>query len=274
MLNDSQQRAEQQAELFLAVCDDVGFIPVFSHCSAVEYWGVQTPADCLLDKTKPHIVFPDSGSRRRSRQTITHVWKAELQPRPHYTGRFHVVSPQTAWAQIAQHCSEESLAVTAGSFMCRDRRRKVTTLDYIERYVHDNPQFPGRRKCLNILPYLAENTDSPPESVVVVLVMRANIGKPVTNHRIDFENGEFNFIDIAYPEIKFGIEYQGYYHADPAQMKADARRLNRLRLRGWEIVLVTADDLRDETSRKRIIAVIRALMERQRQLMRMGTILA
>lgn len=247
---------------------------MFSHCSAVEYWGVQTPDDCRLDKTKPHIVFSTGSARRHSSRTITHVWKAELQTRPHYTNKFKVVSPQAAWAQISRHCSEESLAVTAGSFMCRDRNRKVTTLDCIERYVHDNPQFPGRRKCLSILPYLAENTDSPPESVVVVLVMRANIGKPVTNHRVDLGNGEYNFIDIAYPEIRFGIEYQGYYHADPIQMKADARRLNRLRMKGWEIVLVTADDLRDEASRKHIISVIKTLMERQRQLMRIGTILA
>ncbi|MBT1180432.1 hypothetical protein JS531_00235 [Bifidobacterium sp. CP2] len=237
--------------------------PVFSHCSAVRFWGTDIPDGCTLSTNMPHIVFPEKRRRRRFADVVTHTWSGEFLLHDMPAEGFSVVKPPMAWAQMARHCNEESLAVIAGSFACRDTRRRVATIDELVRYATDTRNFPGRGKCLSIAPFLSDHADSPPESQVYVLVMRNKLGKPVVNHRVDFGGGGHAFIDIAYPDIKFGIEYQGSYHAGPEQMRSDARRFNRLKLHGWEIVLVTADDLATDVARKAIVQTIRTLMLRQ-----------
>ncbi|WP_279324937.1 endonuclease domain-containing protein [Bifidobacterium margollesii] len=103
--------------------------------------------------------------------------------------------------------------------------------------------------------------------------MRAGLGRPEANFRIDLPDGGYRLVDLAYPDLKLAIEYQGAYHADPSQMRADASRWNQLRALGWEIVFVTADDLRTDRTRRLIIEVIRATMRRQAILLNLAAVL-
>ncbi len=69
------------------------------------------------------------------------------------------------------------------------------------------------------------------------------------NYRVRLRHGT-RLIDMAYPDCKVGFEYQGAYHASPEQMRKDAARFNELQHNGWTIIMVTADDLRTEESRR------------------------
>ncbi|WP_282433156.1 DUF559 domain-containing protein [Cryobacterium arcticum] len=52
--------------------------------------------------------------------------------------------------------------------------------------------------------------------------------------------------DLAYPEYKLFVEYQGDQHrTDRAQWRADIRRVGRLEDHGWQVLQFTDDDLRD-----------------------------
>ena len=51
-------------------------------------------------------------------------------------------------------------------------------------------------------------------------------------------------VDFAWPERKVALEYDGLWHAEEAQFAKDRDRLNRLREAGWQVVFVTAADLR------------------------------
>ncbi|MBW3091706.1 hypothetical protein KIH79_01800 [Bifidobacterium sp. 82T10] len=265
MYDEALQLMRQRRDQCAALASKLDITPVFSHCSALEYWGTSPPPDCTLSTDLHHIVFAEKAKRRRYDNVVTHSWKGDFLTK--HAGSYGVASPAMTWAQMARYCSEESLAVIAGSFACRDRRRRVASIDELVRYATDVKGFQGRTKCLNIAPFLVANTDSPPESQVYVLVMRNGLGTPSVNHRVAFGPNDCYFIDIAYPDIKLGIEYQGGYHAGVSQMRADARKLNRLRLAGWEIILVTAVDLADDAARQRIVQVIRMMMERQMRLM-------
>ncbi|KAB8287583.1 hypothetical protein DSM100688_1369 [Bifidobacterium ramosum] len=265
MADEAMQVMLRRRAQCAALAGDMDIVPVFSHCSALEYWGTSPPPDCRLPANKHHIVFADKAKRRRYARVITHSWKGEFLVE--HAGVYDVTRPAMTWAQMSRYCSEESLAVIAGSFACRDRRRRVASIDELVRYATDTKGFQGRARCMGIAPFLAANTDSPPESQVYVLAMRNGLGTPSVNHCVMLGPNDCCFIDIAYPDIKLGIEYQGGYHAGVDQMRADARRLNRLRLAGWEIVLVTADDLIDDAARRRIVQVIRVMMQRQRHLM-------
>ena len=66
--------------------------------------------------------------------------------------------------------------------------------------------------------------------------------------------------------LPVAFEYQGAYHADPAQMRIDAAKRNALQLLGWIVILVTADDLRTADTRHRFIEMAHVVVSRQRNL--------
>lgn len=274
MFEDARRRAQHQYWVCRTAAGKMDISPTFSHCTAVEYWGSPVPEDCALSRESLHISFSQRNRRRIFDGVKTHVWGGAFQLSHPGRGDFAVASPAMTWAQMAWYCSEEGLAVLAGSFACRDSQRRVTDLDEIRRYVADNPKFKGRRKCLAIMPYISDNADSPPESVLYVLVTRYLLGVPVSNFQIDLPSGGHFLIDVAYPELKLGIEYQGSYHAFPEQMRADMKRLNLLRALGWDMIFVTADDLRTDGTRQDLIAMIRDRMNRQRSLIGLARLIA
>lgn len=51
-------------------------------------------------------------------------------------------------------------------------------------------------------------------------------------------------VDLAWPDLRVAVEYDGVWHAEPGRFARDRRRLNRLQAAGWRVVFVTAEDLR------------------------------
>ena len=262
----AMRRSGEQYAACARAAADMGITPTFSHATALHYHGVAVPEDCTLS-TDLHVSFEDRGSRRRFTGVKTHCWSGGFETTFDEGGGFFVTNPAMTWAQMAAHVGEESLAVIAGAYACRDARRRLASLEDLARYVRDNPYFHGRRRCKDVMPFLLANSDSPPESVVAVLIMKAGLGTPVANFRIDLPGGGYRLGDLVFPDLKLVIEYQGAYHAGLAQMRADAARWNELRALGWDIVFVTADDMRDERSKRTIIALIGAAKDRQRALL-------
>ena len=46
--------------------------------------------------------------------------------------------------------------------------------------------------------------------------------------------------DLAFPERRLAVEYDGVWHGAPLQVGQDRDRLNRLHAAGWEVVFITA----------------------------------
>jgi very-short-patch-repair endonuclease len=61
-------------------------------------------------------------------------------------------------------------------------------------------------------------------------------------------------VDFAWPEHKLALEYDGLWHGEPGQFAKDRQRLNKLRAAGWQVIHVTAADLRDPRRLLRLIA--------------------
>lgn len=63
-------------------------------------------------------------------------------------------------------------------------------------------------------------------------------------------------IDLAYPELKIAIEYEGDGHrTNKKQWRIDIQRQRDLEARGWIVIRLTELDLRDDA--KSLIARIR-----------------
>lgn len=272
MLREAKLRSGEQ----FAACSRATLLmditPTFSHTTALQYQGVAVPDDCTLPSGL-HISFENRGARRRFDGTHAHYWSGDFQVTLDERGGFYIANPAMAWAQMAAHVSEESLMVIGGALICRDPARKMATLQDLRRYVTDNRGFKGRRQCESVLPLLVENVDSPPETRLVALIMKAGLGRPQVGYRVELASGGHCVADAAFPDLRLDIEYQGAYHADPLQMRKDIERWNRLRDVGWEIMFVTGDDMRTEQARARLIERIRSMMMRQAALRGLSLVL-
>jgi hypothetical protein len=86
---------------------------------------------------------------------------------------------------------------------------------------------------------------SPPESWVRVACHLAGLPPPVPQFAV-VEDGEFlGAVDLAWPEVKLMVEYEGAYHFDGVQIAKDDVRYARLMAAGWRVIRLSSADLRD-----------------------------
>ena len=72
--------------------------------------------------------------------------------------------------------------------------------------------------------------------------------------------GRRNFrLDLAYPELKLGIEYDGFdYHLPRSVFDSDRDRGNELEIAGWLVLHFTSG-----STNERIVATVRAARQTQ-----------
>ncbi|WP_216870973.1 endonuclease domain-containing protein [Modestobacter excelsi] len=64
-------------------------------------------------------------------------------------------------------------------------------------------------------------------------------------------------VDLAWPEARLIVEYEGSYHVEGRQIIQDDGRYERLEATGWRVVRLLAADLRDMDA---VIARIQAAL--------------
>ena len=110
------------------------------------------------------------------------------------------------------------------------------------------------RKAVDLADHRAE---SPPESRLRVLLVLAGL-VPVPQFTVrDAEGNAVARVDLAFPEYRVAVEYDGAWHAAPGQFAKDRHRLNQLVAAGWTVLHVTAAEMRDPDA---LIARLRALL--------------
>jgi very-short-patch-repair endonuclease len=75
----------------------------------------------------------------------------------------------------------------------------------------------------------------------------------------DSEGNLVGRVDLAFPELRVAIEYDGAWHGEPGQLSRDRHRMNGLSDAGWTVFFVTAADMYDPVA---LAARVRALLVR------------
>jgi very-short-patch-repair endonuclease len=102
-----------------------------------------------------------------------------------------------------------------------------------------------------------ERAESPPESVLRVLLRSAGLA-PVPQYVVLDAGGRFVArVDLAFPELRVAVEYDGAWHGQPGELARDRRRHNALVAAGWTVVHVTAADMHTPD---RVVASVTALL--------------
>ena len=87
-------------------------------------------------------------------------------------------------------------------------------------------------------------SESPPESWVRVACALAGLPAPVLQYEV-FEGGSWLArVDLAWPDRRLIVEYDGEYHFDGLQIAKDDVRLAALVAAGWHVIRLSAADLR------------------------------
>ncbi|PST45760.1 hypothetical protein CPA40_09410 [Bifidobacterium callitrichos] len=257
---------------------------MFGMITSLALQSVPLPSDCDLDMSALHVVASCKKLRITRRpaghprgEARSYVWGSL--PRGdnvRIASGIYALDLRHTWAQLAGHMPLASLvalgdsiiSVMAGRQAAGQRRAGAEIRDDLIRCVSGLPKFKGKAACLQAAALIVPNVDSPWETASRLALCRHGIPSPVVNHVVRdlrFQSGALMTLDMAWPEYRVAVEYDGDHHrTDKAQWRRDQEKRVALGAHGWQIVTITADTLRTDSSRAEFAFVVaRHLMLRK-----------
>jgi hypothetical protein len=118
---------------------------------------------------------------------------------------------------------------------------QLVAVEEIRAYISGKHRLRNLRRAENVLDLADALAESPMETRIRVLLIEWGLPRPVSQLNVYDPHGEFiGRLDLAYPEAKVAVEYDGAHHWE--QRRADDRRRDRLRAQGWVVLVYSAED--------------------------------
>lgn len=220
----------------------------FSHETAARLWGVPLPNE--YEPSEPLHVSSFAPSRPpRTRGVTGH----ELRPESVRVIERHglpVTDAASTWLQLGLLLDLDDL-VAAGDHLVLD----PAVFDPIDPRPHavptdlvtalDGYRGRGRRHLCQAVGLIRVGAESRPETLLRLLLLRADLPEPRVNHVVENDAGRFIArVDLAYPERRVAVEYDGDHHrTSTRQYDRDIARFDRLHDAGWRVVRVRSRGL-------------------------------
>ncbi|MBT1163096.1 hypothetical protein [Bifidobacterium felsineum] len=266
--------------------------PPYALTTSLELQAIELPRFPAKSKVLRDVTFvavPHANAKYRVHGVKAMVWSFSLD-KVVVERQFSCTSPVCTWAMLASYLDLEELIVLADSMMRRDRRLRrarvedfVAYLDVAESRAQSirakgvmAKLFKGYENCRRALILARSGTDSSMESRTRFVPSRYGLDCPQVNYPIFLGNSRKPlYLDMAYPEFKICIEYEGAHHA--GQWLNDVRRRQAIEDAGWIYIQVTKLDIGDERAEEalalRITNHIQEVTGKQVALTRRKTIL-
>lgn len=207
----------------------------FSHATAARLWGISLPRRVPEQPLHVSVVLP-SRAPRIAGVTGHHVkpGTAFVTLRP----GLRVSTVAATWLALASTLSLDELVI-AGDSATR-RNNPLTTVEDLVDAVDAAGSTPGIRRARQALALIRPRTDSVKETELRLMMVRFGLPEPVVNFEIRNEHGAFlGFGDLAYPEYKVLVEYDGGQHRDDErQFHRDIDRLDDFMELDWRVIRV------------------------------------
>ncbi|GAA1503386.1 hypothetical protein GCM10009761_01220 [Agromyces terreus] len=217
----------------------------FSHATAARLHGLPLPPDLPLRPL--HLLAPPDMARARTAGVVGHEsatpfvsWLESGLP---------VASPVLAWCQLAASLEVADLvavgdALVTGRRNGRHRVQALATIDELRAAVRAWGRRRGARRLAEALPQVRVGPESRPETLLRLVLVRSGLPEPeIALPVVVGEAHEVLHPDLAYPDWRVAIEYEGEHHRDRARWKRDITRRERFEASGWRVIRVTSDDL-------------------------------
>lgn len=183
---------------------------------------------------------------------------ARVRRRPAFTYRsgVPVTTPVDTFLDLAEDLTLLDLVVL-GDSLVRQGRLRPEALVAAADAATTRCVRPARRAARLV----RAGVDSAMESRLRLLLVLAGLPEPIVNHVIRDAAGNWLFrLDLAYPDVRVAVEYDGRQHAESrAQWRKDVGRREWFDGQGWRIVTVLSDDLYQQPDRTldRVTALLR-----------------
>lgn len=207
----------------------------FSHRTAAALWGGQLPRDDdgRLDVA---VADPQTPPRRAgvAGRKVHRLEATMLRGLP-------VVEAADAWVLLAARLNHRDLVAVGDSLLPSARRGGATTRAELAAAVARHHHAYGIRAARAALEELRDGVESRPETLLRLLLVDAGLPEPRVAHAVAVGRGVEFHPDLAYPERRLAIEYEGDHHrTDAAQWHHDVARQQLLEDAGWRVIRVTA----------------------------------
>lgn len=228
----------------------------FSHATAARLLGAPLPWTMKRDDVL-HVSVPSPESAphatgiRGHSLTVTEDEVVQV-------GGMRATSAARTWVDLASTLSLGHLVALGDYFI--HWRSPLTSSTVLEHAVSRMAGRRGAKRAREALGLLSDRAESAPESELRVILVKAGLPLPEVNHvLVETTGGRDMRLDLSYPELKIAIEYMGDYHRSQTQWRRDMTRRSRLEAKGWYVLELNADDLKDPIE---LAARIRTLLVR------------
>ncbi len=124
--------------------------------------------------------------------------------------------------------------------------RRLSDIPALREYALSRAGRRGWRALLRAVDLADAGAESPQESRTRVRLVLAGLPRPQTQWVVTDQGRFVARLDLAWPQFKVAVEYDGLWHDDPEQFQRDRRRLNRLLGGDWIVLHVTGKRLRED----------------------------
>jgi hypothetical protein len=215
----------------------------FSHVTAAALHGFPLPLR-LQNSNRLDISLPAPHRAPHARGIIGH--RLTISPLDiEESDELRLTTAARTWCDLGSVLSLLDL-VAAGDFVIR-RSAPLAGITELVEVAESRISQRGRANVRAALPLLSDRSESPPESILRVLIQWAGLPKPSVNREIFDSTGTFIArVDLFIEECGLVIEYQGDYHrTEKNRWRLDMTRRSKIEAVGLGYMEVNADDLRN-----------------------------
>jgi very-short-patch-repair endonuclease len=195
------------------------------------------------DRPGIHISRPDAVAIARRRGVVGH--RGQFFPDEIVElGGVLVTSRTRTWLDIARRMSVDELTVVADHLLRRPRPEfegrsaAHATRDELADMLDRHKGTPGIRKARLALDQARAGADSAPETRLRLALARRGLPDADVNVPVALDGGVVRQPDLAYPEFRVAVEYDGEGHSDPTQVLKDISRDEDFAAAGWILVRI------------------------------------
>jgi hypothetical protein len=208
----------------------------FSHHTAARLLGLPVPGDQRADAIVHVSVFAPSRAPRAAG-----VMGHTISPgtaRLGSIGGLRVTSPIDTWCQLAAVLRLDDLIVL-GDALVR-RTHPFATMEQLRAAAGGMAGARGARRLREALCWIRSGTDSPRETLLRLIILRAGLPEPEVNGVITNEHGEFVALgDLVYRRYRVLVEYDGGDHRLQERVyNHDIDRLDDIMALTWRVVRI------------------------------------
>ncbi|MDE0545191.1 endonuclease domain-containing protein [Microbacterium sp. C7(2022)] len=218
----------------------------FSHVTAAALWDIPVPGHLLRGDAAVDVAT--HGARKYPRRNGVRGHECRVETAcyiRHPLLGVRVATPATTWAMLGSVLRNPRDVVASADAVVREWRVATPLASLRELHaVTASGRRVGVGMLREALPLVRTRSASLPETHLRLAIVDDGLPEPLLNFDVVEAGEKIACVDLAYPQWRVAIEYEGEHHlTDPLQWARDIRRYERLEAAGWRVVRVTKAEL-------------------------------